>query len=34
LLGYSIPERAEVLGVTQTALVDALAQLKEELQAY
>jgi DNA-binding transcriptional LysR family regulator len=33
LLGYNVPETAEALGVTQTALVDALAQLRDELRA-
>jgi hypothetical protein len=33
LLGYTIPELAQAVGVTARALADALEQLREELQA-
>jgi hypothetical protein len=33
LIGYTIPELAEAVGVTAPALADALEQLREELQA-
>jgi hypothetical protein len=33
LIGYTVPELAAAVGVTAPALSDALAQLREDLQA-